>query len=108
MLYRGLKGKIHYLLQSHAWIRERRQKSAGILWYLTRDMDWTDGSISLSKRGLVNLCEDFATADRYWRDITRAHKELRGSDYDDKTKYEQAKQIELGYEAGYPLKLKNL
>ena len=40
-----------------------------------------------------------------WGDVTRERKDLQGSDYDDKEKLSQEKQIEMGYDVAYNQKL---
>lgn len=108
MIYSGLQGKVYRMLQQVSWTRERVNKDKALVKLLTLDKPW-DGEITAFRLSeLVELAKDFNSADRYWRLLTSAHPELRGSDYDTKPIVEQRKQIEIGYEPNYKENLRKL
>lgn len=51
----------------------------------------------LSFKQISDIAIAYASLERAWRKVTEEHKELRGSDYEDKIELVQAKQLELGY-----------
>ena len=63
---------------------------------------------TIEKKTLVEMVKDYNSMDRQWRKILEDRPELRGSDYDDKERLEQKKQVELGYEVGFTRDKKTL
>lgn len=62
----------------------------------------------VDKETLISVIDTAIATDRYIRKIQSEDKSLRGSDYGDKEVLEQEYQIELGYESGAMVKLKNI
>lgn len=84
--------------------RERRNKDRAIVNILIEEYGWLMRLVAENpkiKDSVVRLVQDYATYDRCWRKALAEDETLRGVDYVDKTKYEQEKQVQLGYEAGY-------
>ena len=52
----------------------------------------------MSHEQLSNVCVAYGSLERMWRAVLADYKELRGSDYDEKTELEQKKMQSLGYE----------
>lgn len=101
MIYHGLQGKVYKLLQLRPLARERRNKDYYLVRLLTDNKQWDTDMAVFRVTELVEMAKDFNSADRYWRLLTSAHLELRGSDYDTKQIVEQRKELELGYEVGF-------
>lgn len=82
--------------------RERKNKSRCISNIVQRnhpsikDIPW---------QVMVEIVDDVVAYERYWRKILLDNPELRGMDYDTKKVVVQKKQIELGYEGGYNMKV---
>lgn len=51
-----------------------------------------------SKEVMSNLVGEVLSLDRKWRKILEENPDLRGTDYKDKDRLEQEKQLELGYQ----------
>lgn len=108
MIYHGLQSRVYHMLQEIPWTRERSRKDEAIVKLLTNKKTW-DGHLSaFTLPELTDLVKDHNSADRAWRLIIDAHKELRGSDYEDKKILEQKKQLDLGYTPGYHQDVKQL
>lgn len=91
-------------LEEEPKFRERRNKDRGIVNLLMRrypKLKFVIETGAISKKEIIEIVQDHASMDRYWRKHTLENKSLRGFDYDDKKICEQEKQIELGYEPGY-------
>lgn len=85
-------------LEEEPRARERSQKDRGIVNVLLKRYP---DLASLDKTMLTEFVREHNNMDRSWRKILEENPSLRGSDYNEKTKLEQQKQIELGYEPGY-------
>lgn len=60
-----------------------------------------DHMLSIDKNKMSMIVGEVLSADRAWRKVLEENPSLRGSDYDEKIRLSQEKQIELGYESGY-------
>ena len=98
MKYKGLQLRVYNLLLSTPQARERRFKDTHLVALITSH--WLFQEVA-QMPALVNLCQDYTSADRYWRLHLKNHIELRGTDWSDGKKLAQAKQIEIGMEGGY-------
>ena len=82
------------LLKALPEARERKNKNRAITYVLKKRY----GFLAEVDKKLVNkMVREVNTLDREWRKILQDNPELRGKDYNEKTKLEQAKQQELGY-----------
>lgn len=84
-------------LQDHEWFRERRQRTKGYAILLQRKYHLEGVPLKV----IQEIIDDGQSMDRYWRKHTKNYPALRGQDYEDKKKYAQKKQIDLGYEGGF-------
>lgn len=98
----NLQNRVKEYLTHEPKFRERRHKDNGIVNLLIERYPVLS---VVPKSDLIEAVRDYNAMDRYWRLLTSQNADLRGTDYDDKTQYSQKKQIELGYQAGYPLPL---
>lgn len=97
-MYKGIKGKVYNYLVRQPLFRERKFKNRGIANLLLQLSDPDEnGMIHIGKKKLEDIVGDVGSYDRAWRQILEHHEELQGSDYDDKERLEQEKQLELGY-----------
>lgn len=85
--------------------RERQLHQRGMVNLLLEDYPELK---ELPKEKLVDFCHDFESYCRIWRKVLSENENLRGTDYYDKIRLEQEKQIELGYEANYFNDIKKL
>lgn len=99
---RGWAKKVYAYLEKEPLFRERKNKDRGLVNMLGKKYGILQRLIDqkiVSKDTLVAILQDYATADRAWRQILsrsgNAH--LRGKDYDDKDELEKQKQRDLGY-----------
>ncbi len=106
-----IKVSVEEYLKSEPKFRERKNKDRGVVNLLGRRY----GSLGvLLKRGeisvdtLVAVIQDAYSMDRAWRQALEHNPDLRGTDYDDKVRLEQEKQLELGYAPGYEADKKKL
>ncbi len=90
-------------LKENIKVRERRNKNLFIAWLLSKKYG-DNNVIPFTK--IEDLIVDAASYDRAWRKVLQDCPHLRGSDYVEKEVLEQEKQIQLGYEPGYNMKLK--
>jgi len=87
---------IKHKLEEFIWFRERKNKNYGISEILVEEH-----KLNINARKLEEIIVEYASLDRQWREVTKDHPHLRGSDYEDRVRLMQEKQIELGYEVGY-------
>lgn len=92
---------IKHKLEETIWFRERRNKNYGIAEILIKEH-----ALNVNAKRLEEIIVEYASLDRQWREVTKDHPHLRGSDYEDRVRLMQEKQIELGYEVGYHNDLK--
>lgn len=85
-------------LEEHIWFRERRARLFGISRLLIRKYHLEE---KIDPKTLEDIIAESATLDRSWRKVLQDCPHLQGSDYGDKTKYEQEKELSLGYEPNY-------
>lgn len=84
-------------LKEHPAFRERSRKDRGFVILLKGKyptLKNTDSDL------LLTVIQESASMDRAWRQALQEHKELRGSDYEEKVVLEQEKVLSLGYEPG--------
>ena len=79
-------------LEFYPQLRERKNKNKYEAMKLERKHKT---GLPISK--IQALIEDAATLDRNWRHVLQNNPRLRGKDYEEKTKLEIEKQLELGY-----------
>lgn len=86
-------------LEEQPLFRERKNKDRGIVNLLINryGLQLALESGHLTKDRLVALVQDFTSMDRAWRKTLETHKELRGSDYDEKDQLETKAMQNLGY-----------
>lgn len=92
-------------LENHPSARERRFKDRALIELLQEK--YQGGGMFFPTDKLADFAHDFVSYDRIWRLILSENPELRGDDYKDKESLEQEKILNLGYEVGYGLKLKD-
>lgn len=92
------KDFLEKLIEENPKARERKYKDDAIVHVLVTRFYHSFEEIDREK--LIEFVKDHNTLDRSWRKILEERPELRGSDYNDKERLEQEKQIELGYESG--------
>ena len=95
-----LKTKVQKYLENQPLFRERKNKDRGIVNLLIERYKPLSDAIEsgmMSKDEVTAIVRDYASMDRSWRQILEHTPELRGSDYDEKTKLESEKLEELGY-----------
>lgn len=96
----NLKRTVEKYLESEPLARERRSKDRAIVNILLKiHPDFNQRTVS--KETLVEIFGNFASMDRYWRQLMEEREDLRGTDYETKEKVSQEKQIELGYTPNY-------
>lgn len=86
--------------------RSRRAKYLSILTLRDLGLEQQSNERILTLEELADFALKFASFDRAWRDVLEDNPSLQGKDYNEKTKLEQEKQIELGYEVGYSQDIK--
>ena len=92
-----LKNLVKNYLETEPRFRERKNKTRGLVNLLIKRYPAIEG---IPKQILEDVCADFASMDRSWRQTLEHYPHLRGSDYGDKEVLEQEKQVELGYQIG--------
>jgi len=91
-------------LKKEPRFRERSNKDRGIVNLLMQkyaSVRVATESGVITKEMLTTLVQEYATADRSWRQALEENPPLRGKDYSDKTRLVQQKRLELGYTPGY-------
>jgi hypothetical protein len=97
---RLLKTEVLGYLQRQPMFRERKNKDRGIVNLLMEKYPPLKILIEngiLKKEDVVAMFQDYSSMDRAWRKSLQDHEELRGTDYDEKTKLESEMMEELGY-----------
>lgn len=105
------KDQVIDYLKDEPKFRERANKDKGIANLLLRKYPLLKKAIELdmfSRDTLIALMQDYATMDRAWRQALEHDPTLRGSDYEEKVRLEQEKQIELGYRPSHDSDIKKL
>lgn len=85
------------LLEREPIARERSRRADYIVAMLIEDRF----SVTLSevhRRSIVEICKEYSSLERAWREVEMNEVDLRGSDYELGKELEQEKIIELGYE----------
>lgn len=83
--------------------RERVNKVRALCNLLQRNHPSIQG---IPKKVMEEIIDETISYERYWRKILLDHPELRGKDYNEKTRLSQEAQVNLGYEGGANVKLK--
>lgn len=79
--------------------RERKNKNKFLAWLIYNKFQlWQEPITEEKLEDIIIKASDY---DRHWSKVLEENPELRGSDYGDKQKVEQARQIESGYESGH-------
>lgn len=80
--------------------RERKNKNQAIGNILMKkySVDYDLGVFNVTKSELADIVGEVLTLDRQWRKILEENPNLRGTDYKDKSRLEEEKLIELGYD----------
>lgn len=78
--------------------RERKNKNRAI-GNITIKKYQLDKNMFVDKEQMADMVGEILSMDRQWRKILEENPELRGTDYGDKDKLEEMKQLELGYGA---------
>lgn len=99
---RGWAKKVYAYLEKEPLFRERKNKDRGMVNMLAKKYGILQQLIDkkiVSKDTLAAIMQDYATADRAWRQILsrKGNAHLRGKDYYSKDELERQKQRELGY-----------
>ncbi len=95
-----IKELITDTLKAEPQFRERSRKDKGIVSLLIRKYKNVELAMKegfMTRQDLIDLVQDYSSMDRAWRQALEQNPELRGSDYQEKERLEQEKQIELGY-----------
>jgi hypothetical protein len=95
-----IKDRIIEYLEEQPLFRERSNKDRGIVNLLSKRHKALGAAIEqgiISKEEVTRIVQDYASMDRAWRQALEHNPALRGSDYAEKERLEQEKQIELGY-----------
>ena len=102
------KEELKAKLELHPNFRERRFRSKGLMTLALRHHDLEDSYKSghLTLEHLIDLAGTYDSYRHEWDAVLRDHVELRGTDYDDKTKVVQEKLLGFGYEPGYQQDIK--
>lgn len=102
--------RIEEYLKINPEARERRFRKQHLVDLVLQELGLLDkySVTRLTREEMIEFGAKYSSMDREWRAVQRENKHLRGKDYDDKTVYEQKKKMELGYEAGFHNKVKQL
>jgi len=88
------KGTVEDMLRKFPKFRERKHKDAGITYFLVEESPELK---KVPRELLVKFAQDYASADRAWRQSLEKHPELRGSDYNQKFDLTRQHRLKLGY-----------
>lgn len=97
-----MKNEILEYLKTDVRFRERSCKNKGIANLVMKKY-----GIEIPRDKRDDFIADILNADRNWRKCLEDFPELQGSDYNDKTRLEQEKQLVLGYMPGYNTDIKH-
>ena len=100
-----MKNELLYLLRTEPKARERKNKDRACVYVLLKHFESLN---NVPKDVLIRFVQEYATLDRQWRKLLQDNVGLRGVDYETKKMLSQKKQIELGYEGGANVRLKNV
>lgn len=106
-----IKDLVIAYLEKQPLFRERKNKDQGIVNILIGRHTKLGDAIRtgvITKGFVVEMVQEYASMDRAWRQALEHDPNLRGSDYDDKVRLEQKKEIELGYSPGHHADIKKL
>ncbi len=106
-----IKESVEDYLRAEPKFRERKNKDRGMVNMLMKRYGGLNEVIVagvLSKDAIIAIVQDYATMDRSWRQALEHNPDLRGTDYDEKVRLEQEKQLELGYSPGHLADVKKL
>ena len=106
-----IKGVVEEYLKRQPLFRERKNKDMGIVNLLMNRHFKLAEAVRLeylTKGQLKEIVQEYASMDRAWRQALEHDPSLRGSDYGDKDRLEQEKELELGYVPGHDADLKKL
>lgn len=106
-MYELIKSK----LESHPDFRERRFRGKYLAVLALRETGLEDRHrenriIDLSE--MANFAIKYASLEREWRKVTSEHKNLQGTDYNDKIALEQEKMTALEYQPMHEINKKEL
>jgi len=98
--------EIKKYLEKSKSARERKNKNKFLAWFIYNKFQlWTEPITQEKLEDIIVKASDY---DRFWRKVLEENPSLRGSDYGDKQKVEQEKQIQFGYEPNYRENVKKL
>lgn len=100
-----LKEKVEKYLRDDPRFRERKNKDKGIFNLLVKKYRFLE---TMPRDSFIAVLQEYASMDRAWRQALEHDPSLRGSDYGEKAKLVQQKQIELGYTPGHARDVKTL
>ena len=106
-----LKTNVENYLLYDPRFRERRNKDKGIINLLMEKHGVIKSLIeshAISRETLIDIVQDYTSADRYWRQILADNPHLQGSDYKDGKELARQKQTDFGYEAGHYKRVKQI
>lgn len=97
------KEELKMKLIQHPTFRERRFRGKGLMILSLRHQKLEEVQLqgSLTIENLIDLAGTYDSYRHEFDAVQRECPELRGEDYDDKTKVVQEKLLEFGYEPGY-------
>lgn len=91
-----LRNAVEKFLESTPLFRERSQKDRGIAHLLIKESSSKELA-AVPKEVLTKFVQDYASADRAWRQILEQRPDLRGGDYWKKADAMHKQRINLGY-----------
>lgn len=95
-----MKDKLKTFLENSPKSRERKHKDSALVYFILKN--YNNECMPMTSKMLVDFCQDFNSADRYWRMILQENPKLQGRDYEDRTILSQKWQINEGkYEPNY-------
>lgn len=94
-----LKDIVKDYLEREPKARERKNKDRALVNLLMKRYPALG---AVDRTVLIDMVRDYNSMDRAWRQTLEQCSNLRGTDYDEKEKLEQAKIVDLGYEVGQP------
>ncbi len=86
-------------LKTEPRARERKNKNRAIGNIITKKYLSNINPDRIEKGAIEDMVGEILSMDRQWRKILEENPDLRGSDYKDKDRLEEEKQLELGYGA---------
>lgn len=92
-----LKQRVTNMLETNVTSRERKHRYRAV-WFILNQMYHRD---TIDKSSFIEMGPDIVSIIRLINLVQSQNENLQGSDYADKKKLVQEKQIELGYTPGY-------